>query len=187
MVNIMHKFSISVVGMTTLLVPMSSLAYLTPEQVFGGGGDTFSSTDPNSHPAPPLQREGDEVVEEQQKRAAYLRAQEQESLVSEDAEPVDNFVPMHSPEPKGLFDPNTQYDIRQDRIQNAKGSGPTIVIAGDGTVVDSNGKVLHSGAPKISATGPESILALMAMILAAVSTFAFAQVKARQGTSLMPS
>ena len=62
---------------------------------------------------------------------------------------------------------------------NAKG-GPTIVVAGDGMVVDSKGNVLHSGAPLVTSTGPASLLALAVMILAGICTFGYVTFSARR-------
>lgn len=182
MITQLQRLSLSMVGMAMLTVPITGFAYLSPQQVFGDGSSAFSPTDPGTHQAPPLQREGDQFVENQQKKSAELRDEAQKDLVPTYAEPVDTYVPEKTQESKGLFDENAQYEKRQERIENAKGDGPTIIVAGDGTVVDSNGNVLHSGAPKVTATGPESILAAIAMILAAVCTFAYARVKAHAVT-----
>jgi len=160
-------------GIAATLAPVSGFAYLAPEQVFGGQSLTLK-------PAPPLQREGDGVIEQQQARQAQIRNEAQANLPSIQAEPVDTFVPDNSPQPKGLLDQNATYDRRQDRMDNERSSGPTIIIGGDSTVTDANGNVLHSGAPRVTATGPESVLAIAAMILAAVSTFAYAQIRARR-------
>lgn len=171
-----HSLSVAVaaLGFAALFAPMSGFAYLAPEQVFGGQSLTLQ-------PAPPTQREGEDVIQTQQERAAERRAAEQSTLTPVDAEPVDTFVPDNSPQPKGLLDQNATYERRQDRIANERSSGgPTIIIGGDSTVTDANGNVLHSGAPRVTATGPESVLAIAAMILAAVSTFAYAQIRARR-------
>lgn len=174
----MEKISFSVafaaLGIATLLAPVSGFAYLAPEQVFGGQSLTLQ-------PAPPLEREGEEVIQQQQARQAEIRNAAQANLPSIHDEPVDTYVPDNSPQPKGLLDQNATYERRQDRIANERSSGgPTIIIGGDSTVTDANGNVLHSGAPRVTATGPESVLAIAAMILAAVSTFAYAQIRARR-------
>ncbi len=166
----MNKIFLSVIlavsGFTAVVAPMSGYAYLSPEQVFGN--------------APPTQREGEDVVTIQQQRASSSRAAEQRSrLRSNQADPIDTYVPDTSPQPRGLLDENASYERRLERISEEKSSGPTIVIA-DGTVTDGNGNVLHSGAPRVTATGPESILALTAMILAGICTFLYAQLRARR-------
>jgi len=168
------SIALAVLGVATALAPMSALAYLAPEQVFGGQSLTLQ-------PAPPTQREGEEVIQQQQQRAAERRAEEQSQLQPVDAEPVDTYVPDNSPQPRDLFDQNATYDRRQERIENERSTGgPTIIIGGDSTITDGNGNVLHSGAPRVTATGPESMLAIAAMLLAGVSTFLYAQIRARR-------
>ena len=158
-------------GLVSVLSPASALAYLSPDQVFGGASTTLQ-------PAPPTPRESGTVVEQQQQRTAEQRASAQSVLRPVDAEPQDRYVP--ETQPLGLFDSNTQYEKRMNRIEEKKSSGPTIVIGGDGTVVDANGNILHSGAPRVSSTGPESMLAVTAIILAGICTFAFAQYRSRR-------
>lgn len=161
-------------------IPASAFAYLSPEQVFGGQSMTLDRTDATTYQAPPLTREGDAVVRSQQLNSAQLRAAAQSSLQPTYADPVDTYVPPTQSSSLGLFDQNATYQKRMDRIQSEKGNSPTIIIGGDGTVVDSNGNVLHSGAPRVTSTGPESILAFAAMILAALSTFAYAAVRSHR-------
>lgn len=177
----LKKLGLAVIGIATALAPMSGLAYLTPEQVFGDSGDTFDQTDPSTRPAPPLQREGDAVVEEQQRRSAELRSAAQSSLRPEDAEPVETEEPPPTvqQEPRGLFDDDTQYQLRQERKAASETGGSTIIIRTDGTVVDASGNTLHSGAPKMSGTGPESVLAFAALIFAAFTTIISAHMRAR--------
>lgn len=160
-------------GIVALFAPATGSAYLAPEQVFGGQSLTLQ-------PAPPTEREGEAVIQTQQQRQAEVRAAEQAQLPSVQADPVDTYVPDNSPQPKGLLDQNATYERRQERIASEQSSGPTIIIGGDSVVTDANGNVLHSGAPRVTATGPESVLAIAAMILAAVSTFAYAQIRARR-------
>ncbi len=168
------SIALSVLAVGATFTPAVGLAYLAPEQVFGGQSLTLK-------PAPPLQREGEAVVQAQQERQAAIRAAEQSKLTSTQAEPVDTFVPDNSPQPLNRLDQNTVYQLRQERIANDKSSGgPTIIIGGDSTVRDGNGNVLHSGAPRVTATGPASVLAFAAMLLAALSTFAFAQIRSRR-------
>lgn len=172
----------------SLLVPATSFAYLSPEQVFGGQSLTINRTDPTNQPPPPQQREGESVIEQQQLNSAAQRNAAQQSLQSIDDMPVDTYTPpVSTAEPLGLFDQNAQYEKRQDRLQDAQNGGPTIIIGADGAVIDANGNVLHSGAPRVTATGPESILTIIAMFLAACSTFAYAYVKRRRIILLAPS
>ncbi len=161
-------------GIVALFAPATGSAYLAPEQVFGGQSLTLQ-------PAPPTEREGEAVIQTQQQRQAEVRAAEQAQLPSVQADPVDTYVPDNSPQPKGLLDQDATYERRQERIANERSTGgPTIIIGGDSVVTDANGNVLHSGAPRVTATGPESVLAIAAMILAAVSTFTYAQIRARR-------
>lgn len=171
----MHKLSalaLSVALGSSMLMPITTFAYLTPDQVFGGS-DTVAP------PPPPTQREGESVVQQQQQQAASSREAVQHQLVPNYATPVDTYVPPPASS-KGLFDQNTQYQVRQDRMQEQKAAAPTIIIGGNGDIVDGNGNVLHSGAPRISTTGPASILAGLAMMLAAGCTFAFAHLRTRK-------
>lgn len=159
-----------------MLLPMSALAYLSPDQVFGNSGAA-------SQP-PPTQREGDAIVEQQQQRSAELRNAAQENLVPNYADPEDTYVPAASDaESRGLFDDNAQYERRMDRIEDSHGAAPTIIIGGDGTIVDANGNVLRSGAP-IASTGPESVLAVFAVLLAGICTFAYSGIRQRQIAAL---
>ncbi len=162
-----------VIAVAATLAPASGFAYLAPEQVFGGQSLTL---------VPPTQREGAAVVAERQARAAEARAAEQSKLKPVDAAPVsvDTFVPNNSPQPLGLLDQNATYERRQERIQNERSSGPTIIIGGDATVTDGNGFVLHTGAPRVTSTGPESFLAFGLMLLAAVSTVAYSGFRSRR-------
>ncbi len=177
----------SVAISASLVMPLSAYAYLTPDQVFGnsGGGRHAAASDTApiaAAPAPPTQREGEDVIAVQQQRAAEQRREAQQDLRPVDAPPVDTYVPDQTPVSRDLFDPQKQYEIRQQRKAEQNGNGPTIIIGGDTTVTDSNGNVLHSGAPLVSSTGPATILAVLALILAALCTFAYAQVRSRLQT-----
>lgn len=155
------------------LAPATGFAYLSPEQVFGG--NNVNRVDTTGQIAPPTQREGDSVIQQQQERSAEQRQEAQKSLQPIDAPAQDTYVPQEkSAQSLNLFDQNAQYEKRQERMEESQGNGPTIIIGGNGAVIDSNGNVLHSGAPLITSTGPESVLALAAMILAAVSTVGYA-------------
>lgn len=170
----MRKLSalgLSVALGASLLMPVTTFAYLTPDQVFGG---------PNAAPPPPTQREGEAVVQAQQQAAAEQRQAAQQNLVPVDAPAVDTYVPPTVSSSKGLFDENAQYELRQQRIDEAKASSPTIIIGGNADVRDADGNVLHSGAPLVTSTGPASVLAAIAMMLAAACTFAFAHVRSQK-------
>ncbi len=165
------SITLGLAGLVSMLAPASALAYLSPDQVFGGASSTLQ-------PAPPTPRESSTVVEQQQQRTAEQRASAQSVLRPVDAEPQDRYVP--ETQSLGLFNNDVQYEKRMNRIEEKKSGGPTIVIGGDGTVVDANGNVLRSGAPRVSSTGPESVLAVTAIILAGVCTFVFAQYRSRK-------
>lgn len=183
MVTLLSRLGLGSIGISMALAPMSGFAYLTPEQVFGDSGDTFDQTDPSTRQAPPLQREGAAVIQEQQRRSAEQRAAAQSTLRPEDAEPEDTEPPTtiekELQEPRGLFDDDTQYQLRLERKAASETGSPTIVIRTDGTVVDASGNTLHSGAPKMSGTGPESVLAFAALIFAAFTTIISAQMRSR--------
>lgn len=163
----LSTFAIAVASLVTLALPLDALAYLSPEQVFGGQTEDL-------RPAPMTQREGEQAIIDRQQRTEDWRTEEQKALTSIDDEPEDDFVPVRTSDRPNLLDENEQYDLRMERMEeaNAKG-GPTVIVAGDGTIVDSNGRVLHSGAPLVTSTGPESFLALAVMLLAAVCTFGY--------------
>lgn len=175
------------------MLPTSALAYLSPQEVFNPGQATTDQSQTmvetarfdNFVQAPPTLREGEEVVKTQQERAAANRAAAQSELQSIDAEPVDTYIAADAPKKESLLDNDVNYQVRQQRIAEQKASGPTIVIAGEGVRVDSNGKVLHSGAPRITRTGPETVLAFSVMILAAMSTFAFTFARSRMTHPLL--
>jgi hypothetical protein len=171
----MRKFLVvaTLVVSIGMLLPMSALAYLSPDQVFGNSGAPVQP--------PPTQREGEAVIQEQQQRSAELRNAAQESLVPNYSDPQDTYdaAASSTAEPLGLFDDNTQYERRMDRINESNANAPTIIIGGNGTVVDAKGNILHSGAP-IASTGPESVLAVFVVILAGICTFAYSGIRQRQ-------
>jgi hypothetical protein len=178
----MVKASRSIVTVTAallgLIAPMSAMAYLSPEDVFGSSTYTPASS---STPAQVNQRNGEDVVAAQQRSAAASRSAAQASFGKEEV-PVDDYVPPapEADKARNLLNDDTQYQLRQQRIQNERANGPTIIIGGNGDVVTADGRVLHSGAPIVSSTGPESTLAFAAVILAAVCTIGFAQYQSRK-------
>lgn len=156
------------IGLLTLLLVLQAtpaFAYLAPEQVFGGAGLTLA-------PAPPTMREGSDVVATQQRRSATLRSAAQAELPSLHDEPVDDYVAPKTSTTRSLFDNNTQYEIRQQRMSN-RNATPTIIITGNGgAITDANGTVLHSGAPRITDTGPEHVaMAAIALALLGVAAY----------------
>ncbi len=187
--------SVSLAILVAIVAPSSAHAYLSPSDVFNPAGQALDQTQTMVQSsrfdsfvqAPPSLREGEQVVAAQQNRAAEMRAEAQKQLTAIDAEPVDTYVPAtDTSEKPSLFNNDVNYAVRQKRIAEQKSNGPTIVIAGAGVSVDSHGNVLHSGAPLITSTGPETTLAFAALILAALCTlsFSFLQKKATYADSL---
>lgn len=173
MENVRSTLVVTLASLAVLMVPATTHAYLSPEQVFGGQTQDL-------RPAPITQREGDAAIAARQQAAADLRTAQQSSLQSIDTVPQDTYV-APTPTTPNLLDETAQYNLRMQRIQDAKNTGgPTIVVAGNGTVVDSKGNVLHSGAPLVTSTGPGTLLALAVMVLAAICTFGYAVISARR-------
>ncbi len=167
----MHKHILSATlatfGVAAALVPVSGFAYITPQQLFSA--------------APPNQREGEAVIAEQQRVSAERRAAEWAALDPVEPEPT---VVVEKAPPMGLLDEAATYDRRMTRKEEEKSNGPTIIINGGNTITDSSGRVLHSGAPRVTATGPESVLAFAALLLAGISTFAYASIRRQRMTIL---
>lgn len=184
----MEKFSsllaASALTLSTLLVPVTSYAYLTPDQVFGGGSGAHGAAGDNLQP-PPTQREGEDAVAAQQRLSAEQRMQAQQALVPVDAPPSEPEVHAAAPESKGLFDQDAQYELRQQRMDAQNAQAPTIIINGGTDIQDGNGNVLHSGAPLVTSTGPESVLAGIAVLLAALCTFAYSNYRSRHLPALI--
>jgi len=173
MENACSTLAVTIASLVMLAMPLHAFAYLSPEQVFGGQTQDLK-------PAPMTQREGESAIVDRQQRTEDWRTQQQTSLQSIDVQPQDTYV-APAPTTPNLLDETTQYNLRMQRMQEANTkSGPTIVVAGNGTVIDSKGNVLHSGAPLVTSTGPESLLALAVMVLAALCTFGYAAISARR-------
>ncbi len=181
MEKILQRFGFGLAVALSATIPVSGFAYLSPQEVFNPGQSGIDQTQSmiqtprfdNFVQAPPNVREGEDVIAAQQQRSEALRTAAQSQLTSIDDEPTDTYVPADAPKQPSLLDNDVNYAVRQERIAAQKSDGPTIVIAGAGVTVDRNGKVLHSGAPLVTRTGPETTLGLAVMILAALSTFAF--------------
>lgn len=171
-----------VVIVTTLAQGSVAHAYLSPTDVFGGTNASFSPSD-GTHAAaassegfdrtnptylPPNNRaaENEAALQQSQRNFQYADVQDIEVHAAAPAEDT-------SPE-RNLFDDDTQYQLRQERMQESNRNGNvTIVIGGEGGTVTSNGQVLHSGAPRVTATGPETLLMLLLLLLAGVSTVTY--------------
>ncbi len=178
MENVRSLLAVTIASLVMLAVPVTTHAYLSPEQVFGGQTQDLQ-------PAPMTQREGEAAIAERQQRTADWRSSAQASLAPVDAEPQDTFVP-EAPKAPNLLDETTQYNLRMQRIQDAKNAqgSPSIVIAGNGTVIDSKGNVLHSGAPLVTSTGPGTVLALIILVLAGMCTYGYVTLSARRFSSM---
>ncbi|MEQ1849225.1 MAG: hypothetical protein ABL890_01400 [Candidatus Peribacteraceae bacterium] len=169
-------------------------AYLTPEAVFGSDGSTTVETGTNtSHAAaasssvgfdrtdpeylPPNSRAADyeKALQESQRDFQYADIEEIEVHA---AAPAEDTSPA-----RDLLDDETQYQLRQERLleqqKNVNGN-VTIVIGGEGEVVTANGTVLKSAAPRVTATGPTTVLMSILLVLAAVSTVVYARIRERQ-------
>lgn len=168
-----HTLLRSIAAMTAvaaLLTPTSAIAYLSPEQVFGG-----------QNLAPPLQREGLDVQKVQQQRSAEFRQEAQAQLKPEfGIEPVDTYVAPEPAKRPSMLSNENNYEARMQRIEEKKASSPTIIVGGGSAVIDAQGNVLHSGAPLVTETGPATTLALIAIVLASISTFAYVQLQSRR-------
>lgn len=157
---------------TGLLVPASAFAYLSPEQVFGGSSLTLQ-------PAPPTQREGQDVVSLRQQQSAARRAEEQKSLTAVHTPSEDTYVPDAQPVSRGLFDQDAQYQLRMQRKQEASPGAQVIILGPHGEVLNSGGNVLRSGAPLVTTTGPETVLVLILLLLATLSTAVYVRERSR--------
>ena len=162
------RTSAMIVGM--LVVPSSAYAYLSPDQVFGGQSQNFDRTDASTYQAPPTAREGEASRQAVQQGAASSRAAAQQSLVPTYQEPVDSYVPAPKP---SMLNNEVNYQKHMERIQEQQTTTPTIIIGNEGTIVDSHGNVLHSGAPLVTSTGPETTLVILTMVLAAACTLLY--------------
>ena len=162
-----HTLSVSLVafGIVASLAPVSGFAYITPQEAF----------------TPPNAREGAAKIEQQQAVSAERRAAEYAALNPVEPEPE---VIVEKAPPLGLLNDEETYNRRLERMAEEKSNGPTIIITGGNTITDSSGRVLHSGAPRVTATGPESVLAFGALLLAGVSTYAYASIRSKRMTAL---
>jgi hypothetical protein len=191
----MFARSVSVlIVMVTVVLSLSvqrASAYLTPEAVFGSAQNTtvsssepthgaassasgFDRTDPTYLPPNSRAAESEATLQQSQRNFQYADIEEIEvhpAAPAEDTSPARN-----------LLDDETQYELRMERLaESAKNGGDvTIVIGGDGQTVTSDGRVLHSAAPRVTATGPETILMVIVLLLAAVSTVVYAHLRERK-------
>ncbi len=153
-------------GIVAALIPTSGFAYITPSEAF---------TNPNM-------RDGSAIIEAQQALSAQNR--DAAYAAQNPAPPEPAVTVVDTSPPKNLLDEKATYERRMERMEQEKSNGPTIIITGGGTVTDAQGKVLHSGAPRVTATGPESILAFAAILLAGISTYAYAGIRNRRIATL---
>lgn len=183
MKNTLASVGLSLAAAGSLLVPLQALAYLSPDAVFNtsstaGGDATFDRTDPSS--PPPTLRDADAIAAGRA-AAGQQRLADQERANQEANAFADSYVAPDDDESLGLLDDEAKYKLRMERLAASKGNSPTIIIGG-GMVMDSNGNILHSGAPIITSTGPESVLAAAVLVLASISTLAYAGLRHRRMT-----
>ena len=192
-------------------VTAPAYAYLSPQQVFGtgpgpsassapSGGTTASSSgsygaapQAGNEPGDPTpvnvtQRNAAERAAEQQRVSAVRRKQEQSVLVKQ--QPASSTAALGIATPASsdpsLFTDEGQYERRQERMDGQNDGTPTIIINnGVATVTDGRGRVYHSGAPGITGTGPESIVAFLAALAAASLTVAVAWIGPRRILSMV--
>jgi hypothetical protein len=179
---------------TALAVSMQEAhAYLTPEAVFGTDGSTtvttggdaphgaasssssgFDRTDPDYLPPNQRAAENERALQESQRDYQYADIQD---IPVHAAAPAEDTSPA-----RNLLDENYQYELRQQRLleqQQNGGGNVTIVIDGDGAVT-ADGTVLKSAAPRVTATGPTTVLMSILLIVAALSTVVYARIRERQ-------
>ena len=168
-------------ALALLLSPVSAFAYLSPDQVFGSS-NTHQAAGTSAVESPfPTKRDAESYAQAQQALANQRRAEIQNAeLKSVDAVPVDTYVAPEPMKPASRLDPDTAYQIRMQRMADETSNSPSIIIAGQGTVVDSNGNVLHSGAPIITGTGPASVFAFIALTFSAIMTYAMTVLRRRE-------
>ncbi len=163
----------------SLLMPMSTLAYLSPDQVFGSTPEntmeSSSSSEAGVSGEQVTRRNADQAVEAQQRQSAEQRAAAQESLKPSAPPEVQSSVSssVSSDESLGLFEAGTLEERRQERIDSENATPVYLIGNGD------DGAVLHSGAQLVTSTGPVNTLAFIVLALAAASTFAFAEYRKR--------
>jgi hypothetical protein len=160
-------------GVLALLMPATALAYFTPDQFDSLANQNFQQP-------PPTAREASSVVQQRERTIGAQREAEQAALHG--AAPDDPYVAPEQPNTTCLDD-ECQYELRQARLRAASGNqgGPTIIIGGQGgaMVYDGNGNVLHSGAPLITASGPETTVALFAFAFSLFGTMFYMWRRAR--------
>ncbi len=161
-------------GVLALLMPATALTYFTPDQFDSLANQNFQQP-------PPTAREASSVVQSRERTIAAQREAEQAALHG--AAPDDPYVEPDQPNTTCLDD-ECQYELRQARLRSAAGNqgAPIIIIGGQGggsTVYDGNGNVLHSGAPLITASGPETTVALFAFAFSLLGTMAYMWRRAR--------
>lgn len=180
MTTTLARIGVSTSVALTLLVPASAFAYLSPDQVFGSSNAHQAAGTTATVSPFPTKRDAESYAQAQQAAANQRRTEIQNAeLKPVDATPVDTYVAPEPQKPASRLDPEVNYQLRMQRLTNEKSTSPSIIIAGQGTVVDSNGNVLHSGAPLVTSTGPESVVAFILVILSVVATLAMSTMQRR--------
>jgi hypothetical protein len=144
MTTIFTRIGVSASLALALLSPVSAFAYLSPDQVFGSS-NTHQAAGTSAVESPfPTKRDAESYAQAQQALANQRRAEIQNAeLKSVDAVPVDTYVAPEPMKPASRLDPDTAYQIRMQRMADETSNSPSIIIAGQGTVVDSNGNVVY--------------------------------------------
>jgi predicted RND superfamily exporter protein len=171
-----HRSSLIVIALAAVVLTPSAYAYISPDEFIG------------VTPAPPTHREAEGIVKarEQERIGNIVDAQKEmakevNASLASSSSSVTSSVAAQSTQSssvtRDLFNPDWQYQQRMQRIQDNAGRNPTIIIqqGSDGVYVqDANGKVLHSGAPRVAGTGPKEFIAVLVLALAAGATFLLA-------------
>lgn len=166
-------FGSLVTALSVSLTPAIAVAYLSPEQVFQG------------ITPPPTQREADDIAKNRQAEINRDRAAAQDALPSTEDVPAEEepaLQPAAPTDPQmeevpSLLEDEGRWDRRQERLNDGGNGGTTIIIQNGGEVIRDRktGEILHSGAPRITGTGPAEWLAAIALFVAATGTFVFAR------------
>lgn len=175
-----------------------ALAYISPNDVFVGDiVDTAdvgsaSSTAQTSSAGIVNRRSAESVVRVRQETINSSRAAEaryQQILQDPNyTPPVVAPVVAKSSSSRAsslLLTDEAQYQRRQERMAQEGGSPVVIVTGGNGgDVIDGRtGRVLHSGAPLVTASGPADIVVLASLLIAAIGTLTSVRRRMRLATS----
>lgn len=190
----MDKKALLLTAVCSLLMTIgapTAHAYISPEDLWGGSGGTGEvhpaapdeslppdRTNVSTTEAPAGGRDAEWAIAQQQLASQLRREAEQKELFGTGEEEEVMTAEEETDTSLGLFADDTQYDIRMARMEENDNGNVTIVIGSNGQVVTtSDGQVLHSGAPYVTATGPETVLMLMIFVLAGIGTFFYVHIR----------